>query len=167
MNTTMVKKIFVLIAFVTCISVSAQKVSAPDAVVTAFSEKFPGVKKYSVKPNGKEYHFRFKTKEGAMQAQFNEQGKWLSTRNNLPVEKLPSPIIRDIKKRNPSIELVKADREVTPERTVFKVETLEGDKSYMNLYRADGTLINSKEIKEVSGKKGKNRLEQVETSPDE
>lgn len=163
----MVKKVFLFMALVACVTVSAQKVSAPDAVVAAFSEKFPGVKKYSVKGNGKEYHFRFKTKEGAMQAQFNEQGKWLSTRNNLPVEKLPSPIIRDIKKKNPSTEIVKADREVTPESAVFKVETKEGDKSYMNLYRADGTLVNAKEVKEVSGKKAKPRSESVESSPDE
>lgn len=116
-------------------AMSAQK-TPPQAVVAAFNQKFPGVKKvgWDKEKNG-EWEAEFEQNEVDMSANFSADGKWLETETEIKVTDLPAPVQAALKgkKIKEAARIQKADG-----TTVYEAEVRRKDL----LFDADGKQLN-------------------------
>ena len=110
-----------LLSLGTGFSARAQK-SPPQTVVTAFSQKFPGVKDvdWSKEKNG-EWEAEFEQGDVEISANFNADGTWLETETELKPTDLPAPV-----------------------QTALKGKKV---KEAARIQRADGTTVYEAEVK--------------------
>lgn len=139
------KKTMLLLALSlgTGFAVCAQK-TPPQAVVTAFNQKFPGVKDvdWGKEKNG-EWEAEFDQGKEEMSANFSADGKWLETETEIAVSALPQAI-RDY---------VKANFKGKKIREAAKIVKEDGKMMYEAEVKGQGDLIFDAEGKFLKAEK--------------
>ena len=108
----------------------------PEAVLTAFNQKFPGVKDvdWSMEKNG-EWEAEFDGTDGKdMSANFSADGKWLETETEISFSELPQPVQTALKGKKVK-ETARIER--MDGKTVFEAEVNRKDL----IYDASGKLL--------------------------
>ncbi|MEO6040197.1 MAG: PepSY-like domain-containing protein [Saprospiraceae bacterium] len=91
------KKVLFFFVFTCSMTLAAQaagyKSHPPQAVATAFQQKFPNVTDvdWSQEKNG-EWEAEFEQNEVDMSANFSADGKWLETETEIKISELPAPV---------------------------------------------------------------------------
>jgi len=84
-----------------CLPATCQ-VKVPDAVKTAFSNKFPGASEIKwEKENKNELEANFKMNNTTVSANFSLNGTWVETETTIPVNELPAPVTNAVNTKYP------------------------------------------------------------------
>ena len=134
----MMSALFSTISLAAC----AQSVKVPEAVKTAFANKFPGATAEWGKENSKEYEAEFKLDGKSMSANFLTDGTWLETEAEISMTDVPSAVKTAVEKKYPGAVISK----------VYKIDNSKGELTYEAeiktsgkkkelVLKADGTII--------------------------
>jgi hypothetical protein len=87
------KKVLLFVALACCVHATLFAQKAPEAVRTAFTQKFPDVAKVSwdQEKNG-EWEAEFKQNGIKMSANFSATGRWLETETPVKLADMPAPV---------------------------------------------------------------------------
>lgn len=130
------KKVFFLLTLLlgTGMMACAQK-NPPQAVVTAFNQKFSNVKelKWSLEKNG-DWEAEFEQGDTELSANFSAAGQWLETETEISVADLPAAVQAALKgkKVKEAAKILRADGS-----TVYEAEVKRKDM----LFDASGKLL--------------------------
>lgn len=92
--------LFTAIMFVSATSVC--QVNVPDAVKTAFNNKFPNATQVKwEKENKKELEANFKMNDTDVSANFGLDGSWVETETTIPTSELPAAVSNTVNKKYP------------------------------------------------------------------
>lgn len=122
------------------------QISVPDAVASAFQQKFPSAQIIAWEEEEKGiYEVDFKQNKQKHSASFDASGKWLSTETGIKKSALPDVVRQSINKTFSGYELDEAEKVETPDGLAFEVELEkeEGNKEIEleALFSADGKLL--------------------------
>jgi Putative beta-lactamase-inhibitor-like, PepSY-like len=78
------------------------QVKVPDAVKTAFTNKFPGASEIKwEKENKNELEANFKMNKTVVSANFSLDGTWVETETTIPASELPAPVTNAVNAKYP------------------------------------------------------------------
>ncbi len=113
---------FMAISFTAC---SQSKV--PEAVKTAFSKKYPTVKKVDWGKEGKtQWEAEFKLNGTDVSANFDLQGNWKETETDMKVSNLPAVVVKTINDQFPGYQIKDANLNETPQRVAYEIDIKKG-----------------------------------------
>lgn len=134
------KVIFVVLALICANTTSNAQSKAPNAVRTAFSQKFPHASKIKwSQENDKEYEADFKWRGIQYSANFSNDGKWLETEYLTTYDKLP-PKVQEVFNTTHKGAKIKAIAKIeTSSGTIkYEIEFRQGSKTEEVLYNKSG-----------------------------
>lgn len=121
--------------------VKVEKITAPEAVVTSFNQKFMGsTPEWSKTPNG---NFVATIDNNGMKqyAEFNAEGKWLNTASEIPFEQLTEAAQNKIKEMYADMQVEKVKKIERENISVFYKVKLVKDKESKMVYINDAGFI--------------------------
>jgi|GEM_PF-3510625 len=121
--------------------VKVEKITAPEAVVTSFNQKFMGsIPEWSKTPNG---NFVATIDNNGMKqhAEFNAEGKWLNTASEIPFEQLTEAAQNKIKEMYADMQVEKVKKIERENISVFYKVKLVKDKESKMVYINDAGFI--------------------------
>lgn len=132
-----------ILAIVLIYSCSFAK-TPPKAVSDAFMKKFPTATKVSWGVEGpKEWEAEFTLNGEKISANFNQDGTWLETEQEIKVASLPAVVLSNVKMKYAAWKIVEADKtESAKHGTIYEVDLKKGLKSKSLAFKADGTSVN-------------------------
>lgn len=115
----------------------------PKAVSDAFMKKFPTATKVSWGVEGpKEWEAEFTLNGEKISANFNQDGTWLETEQEIKTANLPAAVLSDVKMNYATWKIVEADKtESAKHGTIYEVDLKKGLKSKSLAFKADGTSV--------------------------
>ena len=145
------KRFLVLLSFLTIGVVSCQenkkkgveKSNVPEVVQTAFEKKYPGENDPDWKQDEHGYwESHFKIDGEKYRADFNADGSWVETENDIKTENLPSAIKKVIDEKYSDREITEVEHVDSAEKGIFyDVEFKQKGKNMDVEFREDGTII--------------------------
>jgi uncharacterized membrane protein YkoI len=134
---------FAVMSFTAC----AQKTTAPENVVNAFTQKFPNAKSVKWdKENETEWEAEFKLKGEEYSANFSTDGTWKETEHEIETSTIPANVKQTLDSEFAGYKIEEAEISETAEGTVYEFE-LKKDKTEMEVaISPDGTVV-KKEVK--------------------
>lgn len=145
------KRYLILLSFLTVGVVSCQenkkvakdKSGVPEAVQMSFQNKYPGEDDpdWSQDDHGYwESHFKIDGEK--YRADFNADGSWVETENDIKTENLPEAIEKVIEEKYSQYDITEVERVDSAEKGVFfDVEFKQEGKNMDVMFREDGTII--------------------------
>lgn len=136
------KKVMMVLAMVVVYSCSFAK-TPPKAVSDAFAKKFPTATKISWGiESPKEWEAEFTLNGEKISANFNENGTWLETEQEINAANLPKAILATLKMNYSDWKITEADKTETAKHgTLYEVDLKKGLKSKSLAYNEDGKFI--------------------------
>lgn len=124
-------------------------VDVPDAVKTAFMEKFPTAEKVKWEKEGKsEFEAEFKLNGIEMSAVFSPDGSWKATETEIEIAALPQNVADAIQKEYSGAVVKEAEMVESSDKGMFyEVEVKQGKEEFELVISADGLSI-SKEMED-------------------
>jgi hypothetical protein len=108
------KKIIVLIAFVSCITqLQAQKIMQSDVPLTvkdAFHKAYPSIKDADWSKDGNNFEAQYDANKVDMSVTYSADGKLIETEMEIPVSSLPKAILDYVKKNYKEDEIKEASK---------------------------------------------------------
>ena len=132
--------IFAIVLLLNALNIFAG-VKPPQAVLTAFQQKFPSAKEVKwEKENATEYEANFEINEVECSANFNENGTWVETETEIGYVSLPDAVKKAFemqvkKKAKESSRIERANNVI-----LYEVEYKKGLKSKKLVFNSDGTM---------------------------
>lgn len=134
---------FAVMSFTAC----AQKTSAPENVVKAFTQKFPDAKSVKWdKENETEWEAEFKLKGEEYSANFSTDGTWKETEHEIETSAIPANVKQTLDNEFAGYKIEEAEISETVEGTVYEFE-LEKDKTEMEVAISPDGKVVKKEVK--------------------
>ncbi|SDR79442.1 PepSY-like domain-containing protein [Gramella sp. MAR_2010_147] len=117
--------------------------SAPEAVQMSFQKKYPGENDPDWKLDDHGYwESQFKQDGEKYRADFNEDGSWIETENDIKEKNLPEAIKKEIKNNYSEYEITEVEHVVSAKYGEFyDVEFKQKGKNKDVMFRGDGTVI--------------------------
>ncbi|MBE0651682.1 MAG: PepSY-like domain-containing protein [Bacteroidales bacterium] len=139
----MKKNAFILAALLMTFSFTAFSQSRVPAVVkTAFSKKFPAVKKAHWAMEGKtEWEAEFKMNGKDMSANFDMQGNWKETETTLKDTRLSTPVMETLSSQFPGYTVNDVSYTETPKYSAYEIVIEKGKSKLEVTIDKKGTLI--------------------------
>ncbi len=136
-----------LIILVVSILLSASTICAtevPDAVKTAFFQKFPTAKKVKwVKEKNSEYEASFMLNSKEVSALYLPDGKLKEVETEIPVSELPKAVTDAVTKKHPNAKIDEAAKiERSDNSIVYEAELKIGGKKTDLLFDESGNVVN-------------------------
>ncbi len=124
----MKKYTFILAALFLAFSFTAcSQANVPAAVKTAFSKKFPTVKKVDWDKEGKtQWEAEFELNEKEMSANFDLQGNWKETETDLEENALPANVDSVLNSQFSGYKIKEVAFSETPERSAYEIVIKKG-----------------------------------------
>ncbi|MFV8225830.1 PepSY-like domain-containing protein [Christiangramia aquimixticola] len=116
----------------------------PEAVKITFQKKYPGENDPDWKKDDHgNWESHFKIDGEKYRADFNEDGTWIETENDIKKDNLPEAIKKVLKEKFPDEEITEVERVDNAEKGLFyDVELKRKGKNKDIMFREDGTIIN-------------------------
>lgn len=134
--------LFVIILMISATAVFAQK-GVPQAVKTAFSQKFPNAKveKWDKEKDGSfEAEFNLKGKD--MSANFSATGEWLETETEIKKSEIPQLVLTAFYAKFGQIKIKEACKIEFPSKAVqYELEYRKGVKTLEAIFDVEGRLL--------------------------
>ena len=146
------KKYLVILSFLSIGIVSCQETKkedknesgVPEAVKISFQNKYPGENDPDWKQDDHGYwESHFKIDGEKYRADFNSDGSWVETENNIKNDELPEAIKKVIAKKFGDEKITEVERVDSAKKGIFyDVEFRQKGKNMDVEFREDGTIIN-------------------------
>ena len=146
------KKYLVILSFLSIGIVSCQETKkedknesgVPEAVKISFQNKYPGENDPDWKQDDHGYwESHFKIDGEKYRADFNSDGSWVETENNIKKDELPEAIKKVIAKKYDDEKITEVERVDSAKKGIFyDVEFRQKGKNLDVEFREDGTIIN-------------------------
>ena len=134
---------FAVISFTAC----AQKTTAPENVVKAFTQKFPDAKSVKWdKENETEWEAEFKLKGEEYSANFSTDGTWKETEHEIETSAIPASVKQILDSEFAGYKIEEAEISETAEGTVYEFG-LEKDKTELEVAISPDGKVVKKEVK--------------------
>ena len=136
------KKIFSSSVALFLLSLSFGQPKVPDAVKTAFNNKFPGVSEVKWEKESKtELEANFKMNNSDVSANFKLDGSWVETETTIPASELPPAVSNTVNAKYPGAVYGRTEKIEKPGGNVlYEVNiTVNGKKKELEL-NPDGTV---------------------------
>lgn len=136
------KKVMMILAIVLIYSCSFAG-TPPKAVSDAFMKKFNAATKVSWGKEGpKEWEAEFTLNGEKISANFNQDGIWLETEQEINAANLPAEVLSNVKMKYAAWKIVEADKTETAKHgTIYEVDLKKGLKSKSLAFKSDGTSV--------------------------
>jgi len=132
-----------ILSFTAC----AQKQTAPENVVKAFSQKFPDAQKVKWdKENETEWEAEFKFNGEEYSANFSTDGVWKETEHEIEKSEIPANVKQTLDSEFAGYKIEEAEISETAESTVYEFELEKDDQEMELAVFLDGT-VKKKEVK--------------------
>ena len=134
----MMSALFATISLAAC----AQGIKVPEAVKTAFANKFPGATAEWGKENSKEYEAEFKLNGKSASANFLTDGSWVETEAEISMTDVPAAVKTAVEKKYPGAVISKVYKiDNSKGALTYEAEIKTGGKKKEVVLKADGTII--------------------------
>jgi hypothetical protein len=142
-NTTIMKKLMLIIICITLIGNFLFAITPPEAVKKAFEKKFPTASSIAwSKENAKEWEAEFTFEGNKISTNFGEDGTWLETEQEIKASDLPKAVLDAIKLKYQGWTISEADKTETPKLgTIFEVDLKKGTEKKSAAFKTDGTSV--------------------------
>ncbi|MBT8296160.1 MAG: PepSY-like domain-containing protein [Gramella sp.] len=139
-NITLILSLFLSIGFLSC---QEQEEKVPESVKKSFRQKYPGENDPDWEKDDHGYwESHFKIDGEKYRADFNADGSWVETENDIKKENLPEAIKRVIKEKYSDLEITEVEHVTHAKKGEFyDVEFKKKEKNMDVMFRADGTEI--------------------------
>ena len=141
------------------LTAQAQKLTddkVPAAVKAALIQRFPAAKQVAwEKEDAQAYEAKFTVGDNKQSANFDENGKWLSTETNIKKTDLPASIQSSIAKNFAGHDIGDPEKVESPEGVSYKMKLKKEGQKLEVVFLPDGTVKKQKEHK--SGDKNKDK----------
>lgn len=124
-------KTIIVSVLIACTAVLNAQKQAPDAVKKSFAAKFPDVKKVKWEKEDNNWEASFEKDKKEYSALFSENGQWLETEMEIPVNELPQAVKDAINKRYPNVTITEA----------AIIEKADGKKAYEAEIKHNGKKV--------------------------
>lgn len=142
--TLILSALFIAFSFTAC-----SQGNVPAAVKTAFSKKFPNVKKVKWDKEGKtEWEAEFEIGEKDMSANFDLQGNWKETETDLENDEVPAVVLSTIKTQFPGYKVKEAAFTETPAYSAYEIDIKNGDKKMEVTIDKSGKVLSKESASE-------------------
>lgn len=134
--------LFVIVLMISATVVFAQK-DVPQAVKTAFAQKFPNVKveKWDKEKDGS-FEAGFDIKGKDMSANFSATGEWLETETEITKSEIPQAVLTAFYAKFGQIKIKEACKiEFSSKPIQYELEYKKGVKIMEAMFDADGKLL--------------------------
>ena len=135
----------IILSYMACILICLPaicQVKVPDAVKTAFSNKFPGATDIKwEKENKKEFEANFKMNNAEVSANFGLDGTWVETETTIPSSELPVAVTNAVNTKYLGAVYGRTEKIEKPgAKILYEVNiTVNGKKKELEL-NADGSI---------------------------
>ena len=135
---------FLTVGLLSCQENNAQENDVPEAVKMAFQKKYPGEDDPDWEQDDHGYwESHFKQNGEKYRADFNVDGSWVETENDIKTKNLPKAIKKVIEEKYANFEITEAEHVQNAEKGEFyDVEFKQKGKNKDIMFRKDGTEIN-------------------------
>jgi len=157
------KQLFTLVlATLLGLTAQAQKLTddkVPAAVRAALTKRFPTAKQVAwEKEDAQAYEAKFTVGDNKQSANFDENGKWLSTETNIKKTDIPTAVQSAIAKNFAGYDIGDPEKVESPEGILYEMKLKkEGQKNLEVVFLPDGTVKKQKEHKSGDKKKDKDK----------
>jgi Putative beta-lactamase-inhibitor-like, PepSY-like len=134
--------LFALVFMMSITAVFAQK-DVPQAVKTAFAQKFPDAKagKWAKEKDGS-FEAAFDVKGRDMSANFSATGEWLETETEIKKSAIPQPVLTAFYAKFGQIKIKEACKIEFPNKPIqYELEYTKGVKTMEANFDGDGKLL--------------------------
>ncbi|PZX57616.1 putative PepSY-like beta-lactamase-inhibitor [Algoriphagus ratkowskyi] len=138
----------VLLSTVACAQEHSDE-KVPEAVKTAFSQKFPAAKKVSWDmESATEWEAEFKLEGNEYSANFLADGTWQETEHEINKADIPEAIKQTLAKDFAGFKIEEAEISETAQGSVYEVAVEKGEEEWELVFDPNGKLIEKKTIEE-------------------
>lgn len=137
------KYIFMLALIVSTTIACYAKVTPPQAVMSAFAQKFPKASNVKWdKESAHEFEAAFTENGIKLSANFSEAGKWLETETASDFNSFPEKVKTNFNAQHKGAKMSETAKiEKVNGTVIYEIEIREGIKTIDCLYNADGTSV--------------------------
>jgi len=140
-------KLFALAFAILSITACAQKTTAPENVVKAFSQKFPDAQSVKWnKENESEWEAEFKMDSEEYSANFSTDGVWMETEYEIEQSAIPAKVKQTLDSEFADYNIEGAEISETSEDTVYEFALEKGEQKMEVAIAPDG-IVKKKEVK--------------------
>jgi len=140
-------KLFALVFAILSITACAQKTTAPENVVKAFSQKFPDAQSVKWnKENESEWEAEFKMDSEEYSANFSTDGVWMETEYEIEQSAIPAKVKQTLDSEFADYNIEGAEISETSEDTVYEFALEKGEQKMEVAIAPDG-IVKKKEVK--------------------
>lgn len=133
--------------FALVFSACGQSAKAPEAVTSAFAEKFVDAKKVEWESEeAGEWEAEFKMNGKEYSANFSDDGEWMETEFEVKVKDLPEAVRATITAEFAAHKIEESELSETPEGKAYEVALEKGEETIEVMIAADGKVL-KKEVK--------------------
>ncbi len=119
-----------------------QNPDVPEAVKSAFVQKFPNVTKVSWEiEDATSWEAEFELKNVAYSAVFSVQGEWVETEREIDMSEIPAPIQVVLDRDFLEFNVVEAEITEKPEGIFYELEVGKGDETWELIFDVIGQLV--------------------------
>lgn len=121
----------------------AQNSDVPDAVKSAFVQRFPDITKVRWEiEDAASWEAEFKLKNVAYSSVFSVQGEWLETEHEIGKSEIPAPIQVILDRDFMGFNLKEAEMAEKPEGNFYELEVGKGEEEWELIFDSVGQLVN-------------------------
>jgi hypothetical protein len=140
-------KLFALAFAILSITACAQKTTAPENVVKAFSQKFPDAQSVKWnKENESEWEAEFKMDSEEYSANFSTDSVWMETEYEIEQSAIPANVKQTLDSEFADYNIEEAEISETAEDTVYEFALEKGEQEMEVAIAPDG-IVKKKEVK--------------------
>ena len=128
---------------------TSQTQAVPEPVKTAFSKKFPSVKKVDwEKESDAEWEAEFRMNRTEYSANFSSDGRWLETEHEISKKEIPKSIKAVLHSEFNAYKIEEAEISETSSDSVYEFELEKGGKTLEVAFNLDGKKLKEELIEE-------------------
>jgi hypothetical protein len=119
-----------------------QKKDVPQAVKTAFNQKFSDATKVKWENEDEnEWEAEFKMSGKEYSANFDSKGKWLETEYEIKKSEIPEAVKKTVKNEFGKYEMEEAEVSENADGTFYEIKFEMDEKDMEVVFKADGTVV--------------------------
>jgi len=126
-----------------------QKKDVPQAVKTAFNQKFSDATKVKWENEDEnEWEAEFKMSGEEYSANFDSRGKWLETEQEIKKSEIPDAVKKTIDNEFSNFKLEEAEITKNEDGTFYEVKLEQKENDLKVVFKSDGTIVKKESKKE-------------------
>lgn len=148
------------IGLFSCGKAKKEEDKAPEKVETAFKQKFPTATDVEwKKENDTEWEAEFKMDGKEYSANFNADGQWQETENEIEITAIPAVIKTNVDSVYAGYEIEEAEVSETSKGKQYELKLEKGETSIGVFYTEDGTFVSEEKEDEKGEEKDDDKKE--------